>query len=70
MNDKLRELNIYLKSDEEMDNIDFAKSSIENAINDEMRDIIIRRKTKVGEKKRTRDEVNIAIETITRPELD
>lgn len=36
MNDKLWELNLLNKSDEELDNVDFAKSSIENAINDEI----------------------------------
>jgi len=32
MNDRYWKLNIYSKSDEEIDNTDFAKSSLENAL--------------------------------------
>jgi hypothetical protein len=44
MNDKLRELKIYNKTDDEMDILDYSKSSFENAFNKEMREIIISRK--------------------------
>lgn len=37
MNDKYRQLKILFKSDEEIDNTDFAKSSLENNLYNEMR---------------------------------
>lgn len=37
MNDKYRKLNIYTKTDDEIDNTDFAKSQLENALYSELR---------------------------------